>query len=124
MEGFVEIMTLEENAKYLKTLCKMTKKNKILAVKIEFKRDNKVIIRVPYDQELIKKIKSVSGRSWNPECNNFATYLLEREVGLRYIQEILGHESSKTTEIYTHVSKANLAKIENPLDRLMKEEGI
>ena len=39
------------------------------------------------------------------------------------IQELLGHKSSKTTEIYTHVSKANLAKIENPLDRLMKEEG-
>ena len=36
---------------------------------------------------------------------------------------ILGYDSSKTTEIYTHVSKANLAKIENPLDRLMKEEG-
>jgi len=55
--------------------------------------------------------------------HSFATHLLESGVDLRYIQEILEHKSNKTTEIYTHVSKANIARIKSPLDRIMEEEG-
>ncbi|MFV0344842.1 MAG: site-specific tyrosine recombinase/integron integrase [Bacteroidales bacterium] len=55
--------------------------------------------------------------------HSFATHLLEQGVDIRYIQTILGHESSKTTEIYTHVSKKSLAKIKSPLDQILKDKA-
>ncbi len=50
--------------------------------------------------------------------HSYATHLLENGTDLRYIQEILGHSSSKTTEIYTHVSNKSIQKIVSPFDTL------
>jgi len=70
MEDVREIMTQKVSTKYLPAQAgKIVREGKIPAVKIEIGENDKVIICIPYSQELIRKIKTISGRRWVPEKN-------------------------------------------------------
>lgn len=73
-------------------------------------------------QQVLKKSVSKAGVSKPVTLHwlrhSYATHLLENGTDLRYIQEILGHSSSRTTEIYTHVSNKSIQKIISPFDYL------
>lgn len=73
-------------------------------------------------QSVFNKAKLSSGINQKATVHtlrhSYATHLLETGTDLRYIQELLRHSSSKTTEIYTHVSTKAIQNIKSPFDDL------
>jgi len=85
-------------------------------------------------QKIVEKAREKAGIPQHATAHtlrhSFATHLLEAGTDLQYIQELLGHQSPKTTQIYTHVSQRDLGRIRSPADSLDlysrdtdKEEG-
>ena len=77
-------------------------------------------------QKIVKKAAHIAGitKKVTPHTlrHCFATHLMDSGVGIRYIQELLGHKDIKTTLIYTHVTTTKASSIMSPLDNLSLDE--
>ena len=70
-----------------------------------------------------KAVKETGANPWStPHTlrHSFATHLMQRGVNIRFIQNALGHASSKTTEVYTRILAINNNTLTSPLDNLYK----
>jgi len=66
----------------------------------------------------VRRAKIAKALSIHSLRHTFATHLLESGTDIRYIQELLGHSSVRTTERYTHVARRSILSIKSPLDSI------
>ncbi len=71
-------------------------------------------------QKAVKRAAARAGIDKRVTCHtlrhSFATHMLEHGINIRVLQELMGHQDVKTTEIYTHVMDRDISKLTSPLD--------
>ncbi|HUT21777.1 MAG TPA: site-specific tyrosine recombinase/integron integrase [Candidatus Bipolaricaulota bacterium] len=67
-------------------------------------------------ENALKKSEIKKDATFHSLRHSFATHLLENGVSIRYVQELLGHQNIRTTQIYTQVTSTNLRNIKSPFD--------
>ena len=111
----------------LRQYYKIYKPNKYLFEGQDSSKDNPKKYSASSIQNTIKKLSKLAGirRRITPHTlrHSYATHLYEYGISLRSIQVLLGHESSKTTEIYTRVSNSHISNTPSPLNFLNKKNN-
>ncbi len=74
-----------------------------------------------------RAVKETNSNAWatvHTLRHSFATHCIENNVNMRYLQNMLGHNSPKTTELYTKTIQINNKNIDSPLDSILKNRNL
>jgi site-specific recombinase XerD len=100
--NLIEIMTLRDKDDYVFESNRGGKLTEITAQKVF--------------ENALNKAKIQKDATFHSLRHSFATHLLENGVDVRYVQELLGHQNIRTTQIYTQVTNPAIRKIKSPLE--------